>query len=131
MFNNGIPKKCKQIVLYTLFHYFFNQIISLKHTQLFFFCFLFFSLHFFKKYSLLFLDDSMDEWSSLKCGSYFLWVITFKEPSSLFVSWCLTFHEVLMKELAHILIHVRRNFNCRVSFKMMLFMYLVIVEKRL
>ena len=41
------------------------------------------------------------------------------------------FTKVLMKELARILIHVRKIFNCRVSFKMLLLMYLVIVKKRL
>ena len=35
---------------------FFNHIISLKQT------------HIFLKYALLFLDDNMDEGSSLKCG---------------------------------------------------------------
>ena len=41
------------------------------------------------------------------------------------------FTKVLMKELARILIHVRKIFNYRVSFKMLLLMYLVIVKKRL
>ena len=41
------------------------------------------------------------------------------------------FTKVLMKELARILSHVRKIFNCRVSLKMLLLMYLVIVEKNL
>ena len=41
------------------------------------------------------------------------------------------FTKVLMKELARILIHVRKIFNCRVSFKMLFLMYLVIAEKNL
>ena len=38
------------------------------------------------------------------------------------------FTEFLMKNLAPILIHVSKIFNCMVSFKMLLSMYLVIVE---
>ena len=46
------------------------------------------------------------------------------------------FTQVLMKELACILIHVHKIFNCRVSFKMFMFlvivsMFLVIVEKEI
>ena len=41
------------------------------------------------------------------------------------------FTKVLMKELAYILIHARKTFNCRVSSKMLLLMYLKTVEKKL
>ena len=47
-----------------------------------------------------------------------------------FVDFCfMMFTEVLMEELAPILVHVRKIFNCRVSFKMLLSMYLSIIEK--
>ena len=39
--------------------------------------------------------------------------------------------KVLMKELARILIYVHKIFNRRVSFNILLLMYLVIVEKKL
>ena len=49
-----------------------------------------------------------------------------------FVDFCfMMLTEILMKELAPILIHIRKIFNCRVSFKMLLPMYLAIVEKEL
>ena len=41
------------------------------------------------------------------------------------------FTTVLMKELARILIHVRKIFNRRVSFKILLLMCLTILEKKL
>ena len=41
------------------------------------------------------------------------------------------FSKVLMKDLARILIHVHKIFNCRVSFKMLLSVCLVIPEKTL
>ena len=41
------------------------------------------------------------------------------------------FTKILIKESALILIHVRKIFNCRVSFKMLLLMYFGIVEKKL
>ena len=53
-------------------------------------------------------------------GRIFLQVIIPKTP------W-----QVSMRELARILIHVRKIFNCTVSFKMLLSVFLVIVEKEL
>ena len=41
------------------------------------------------------------------------------------------FTKVLVKNLARMLIHVRKFFNCRLSFKMLFSMYLIIVEKEL
>ena len=41
------------------------------------------------------------------------------------------FTKVLMKELARILIHVHKIFSRRVSFKILLLMCLVILEKKL
>ena len=41
------------------------------------------------------------------------------------------FTQVLLMELALILIYVRKTFNFRVSFKILLLMYLAIVEKEL
>ena len=41
------------------------------------------------------------------------------------------FTQVLMKELAHFLIHIRKILNCRVFFKMLFPMHLAIVEKEL
>ena len=41
------------------------------------------------------------------------------------------FTEVLMKDLARMLIYVRKTKNCRVSFKMLLSMCLVFAEKGL
>ena len=41
------------------------------------------------------------------------------------------FTKVLMKELAHILIHVHKIFNRRVSFKILLLMCLAVREKKL
>ena len=41
------------------------------------------------------------------------------------------FTRVLMKELAHILIHVHKIFNRRVSFKILLLICLTILEKKL
>ena len=48
-----------------------------------------------------------------------------------FVDFCYMFSKVLMKKLARILIHVHKIVNRRVSFKMLLSMWLVIVEKKL
>ena len=49
-----------------------------------------------------------------------------------FIVFCLIlFTEVLIKDLARMLIHVRKIFNCRVYYKIMLSMCLVIVEKEL
>ena len=49
-----------------------------------------------------------------------------------FVGFCfMLFTKVLMKELARILIHVRKIFNRRVSFKILLFMCLANLEKKL
>ena len=49
-----------------------------------------------------------------------------------FVGFCfMLFTKVLMKELARILIHVHKIFNRRVSFKILLLMCLVILEKKL
>ena len=68
-------------------------------------------------------------------GAMFLQVLAlrnyifFQAPSSVFVS--VTFTEVLMKDLARMLIHVRKTKNSRVAFKMMLSMCLVFVEKGL
>ena len=39
--------------------------------------------------------------------------------------------QVLMKDLTRMLIHVRKIFNCSVSFKMLLSMCLIIFEKEL
>ena len=48
------------------------------------------------------------------------------------VDFCfMMFTQVLMKKLALILIHVLKIFNRRVSFKILLSMYLAIVEKEL
>ena len=60
------------------------------------------------------------------CDRIFLRVIIFKVPSP---SRFMMSTKVLMKEFACNLIHVRNTFNCRLSFKMVLLMYLVIVEK--
>ena len=66
---------------------------------------------------------------SLKCGLYFLASDNFKGT---FVDFrFMMFAKVLMKESARILIHVRKICNYRVSFKMLLLTYLVIVEKKL
>ena len=49
-----------------------------------------------------------------------------------FIDFCfMMFTEVLMKNLAHMLIHVRKLFNCKVSFTMLFSMCLKIVEKEL
>ena len=49
-----------------------------------------------------------------------------------FVEFCfMMFTQVLMKELARILIHVRKTFNCRASFKILFSMCLAIAEKEL
>ena len=64
-----------------------------------------------------------------KAGSYFL---AYDDFQGTFVDFrFVMFAQVSMKELAHILIHVRKIFNCRVSFKMLSSMNLVIVEKEL
>ena len=50
----------------------------------------------------------------------------------IFVDFCfMMFAKVLMKELARILIHVHKMFKRRVSFKILLPMCLVIVEKKI
>ena len=49
-----------------------------------------------------------------------------------FVDFCfMMFTKVLMKELAHILIHVHKIFKCRVFFKIRLLMCLAIVQNKL
>ena len=49
-----------------------------------------------------------------------------------FIDFCfMMFTVVLTKYLTHMLIHVRKLFNCRVSFNMLLSICLVIVEKKL
>ena len=70
-------------------------------------------------------------WCTVLCraGFYFFASDNFQ---GIFVdSRSMMFTKVLMKELACILIHVRKIFNCRVSFKLLLFMYLVTAEKKL
>ena len=48
-----------------------------------------------------------------------------------FIEFCfMIFTEVLIKDSARMLIHVRESFNCRVSFKMLLPMFLVNFEKK-
>ena len=44
---------------------------------------------------------------------------------------CMMFTQVLMKELARILIYVRKIFNCRMSFKMLLSMCLATLDREL
>ena len=48
-----------------------------------------------------------------------------------FIDFCFMFTKVLMKDLASMLMHSRNIFNCRVSFKMLFSMFLVIVEEEL
>ena len=68
-------------------------------------------------------------WCNVLPSARFAQLIFFQAPSSILVS--VTFTEVLMKDLARMLIHVRKILNCRVSFKMLLSMCLVIIEKGL
>ena len=75
------------------------------------------------KYHLLWCNV---HWSA---GSYFFTNDNF--PGTFFDFRFMMFTKVLMKELARILIHVRKIFNYKVSFKMLLLMYLVMVKKRL
>ena len=60
-------------------------------------------------------------------GCSFLRVIIFKAPSLIHF---MMFTNVLTKELAYILIHVRKIFNCWVFFIMLLLMDLLIVGKK-
>ena len=66
---------------------------------------------------------------SLKSRSHFFVSSNFQGTFVDFSFTMLT--QVLMKELGRILILVREIFNCRVSFKMLLSVYLTIVEERL
>ena len=66
---------------------------------------------------------------SLKCGVVFFASDNFQ---GIFVdSRFMMFTKVLIKELACILIHVHKIFNYTVFFRVLLLMYLVIVEKKL
>ena len=47
------------------------------------------------------------------------------------IDFCFMFTEGLMKDVARKLIHVRKIFNCRVSFKMLFSMCLVFIGKEL
>ena len=60
----------------------------------------------------------------------FVQLITFQAISSIFIYFMMS-SQVLMKQLTCTLIHVRKIFNCRVSFKMLLSMCLMIFEKEL
>ena len=65
-------------------------------------------------------------WSA---GSYFFASENFQGT---FVDFrFMIFTKILMKELARVLIHVRKILSYRVSFKMLLLMHLVIVENKL
>ena len=66
---------------------------------------------------------------SSKCGVVFFASYSFQ--STYFDFRFMMFTQALMKELARMLIHVRKIFNCRVSFKMLLSMCVAIVEKEL
>ena len=60
------------------------------------------------------------------------WIFVQYVFSGTFINFCLMmFTKIMMKDLARILIHVRKLFNCSVSFKMLLSMCLVIVVKEL
>ena len=67
------------------------------------------------------------QWS-LKCGVVFFASDTFQAA---FVDFpFMMFTKVLIKEFARILIYVCKIFNCGMSSKTLLLMYLVIVEKK-
>ena len=56
-------------------------------------------------------------------------LITFQKN---FFDFCFVmFSQILVKELTHMLIYVRKIFNCNVSFKTLLSMCLIIVEEEL
>ena len=54
---------------------------------------------------------------------------TYNFPGNLFDFCSMVSSQLLMKELTSLLIHVRKIFNFRVPFKMLLSMYLIIVKK--
>ena len=64
-----------------------------------------------------------------KTGSYFLNVIIFNASSFFF--HFIVFTQLLMNEFAHILIHISKIFNSRVSLKMLFPIFLAIIEKEL
>ena len=83
------------------------------------------------KWNIIYHLSSILVQFSLKWGVVFFseWYCNFQ---STFVDFrFMIFTKVLMEELARVLIHVRKIFKCRVFFKMLLSMCLVIVEKKL
>ena len=56
---------------------------------------------------------------------------TYSFPGAFFIFRFMMFSELIMRELAGMLIHVRKIFNFMVSFKMLLSICFIIVEKEL